>query len=57
MQAPISTLFSSQLTEPEKNITKIDADDDDDDDMVSFSDLQFNPEEEDIFDELIMSGK
>ncbi|CAI9293078.1 unnamed protein product [Lactuca saligna] len=51
MQEPITTLFSSQSTENSqpKNETN------DEDIMVSFADLQFNPREENIPDELIMS--
>ncbi|CAI9292929.1 unnamed protein product [Lactuca saligna] len=55
IQEPIATLFSSQSTEPEKTITEAEADDDDV--MVSFVELQFNLDEDDILDDLIMSGK
>ncbi|CAH1449341.1 unnamed protein product [Lactuca virosa] len=53
MQEPITTLFSSQVTRK-----SLPGDEDDDENvMVSFAELQFNPEENDIPDELIMSGK
>lgn len=53
MQEPITTLFSSQSTEAEKSVREDEADDDNV--MISFAELQFNPEENDIPDELIMS--
>ncbi|CAI9275729.1 unnamed protein product [Lactuca saligna] len=55
MQEPIATLFSSQSTDHEKTITEAEAYEDDV--LVSFFELQFNPDEEDIPDYLIMSGK
>ncbi|CAI9303783.1 unnamed protein product [Lactuca saligna] len=55
MQEPIATLFFSQLTNHEKNITEHEVNEDDA--MVSFAELQFNPDEEDILDNFIMSGK
>ncbi|CAH1454020.1 unnamed protein product [Lactuca virosa] len=54
MQEPIATLFSFQSTEPEKTIHAAEADDDDV--MVPFTELQFNPKEEDIPNEFISGG-
>lgn len=54
MHEPIATVFSSQSTKPEM----IHNDElGDDEIMVTFSDIQFDPEEENILDDLIMSGK
>lgn len=55
MHEPIATIFSSQSTEAEKVVH--DKELNDDDIMVSFVDLQFDPEEENIPYELIMPGK
>lgn len=55
MQEPIATLFSSQSTLVEKSIPEDEANDGDM--MVLFADMQFNPEEDDVPDEAIMSGK
>lgn len=52
-QDPITTLFSSQSTEKSLQGNKPD----DEDFMVSFADIQFILEEEDIPDDLIMSGE
>lgn len=53
MQEPITTLFSYQSTTKSPQGNK----GDDEDIMVSFADIQFNQEEEDIPDDLIMLGK
>ncbi|CAH1425495.1 unnamed protein product [Lactuca virosa] len=55
MQEPITILFSSQSTDAEKTIHEEEINDDDV--MVSFVDLEFNPNEDDVPDEAIMSGK
>lgn len=55
MQEPITTLFSSQSTEKSQPQPK--ADDDDDDVMVYFTELQFDREEDNIPDEMIMLGR
>ncbi|CAH1423667.1 unnamed protein product [Lactuca virosa] len=55
MQESIVALFSSQSIESEKTIPEDEVDVDYV--MVSFADLQFNPKEYDILDELIMSSK
>ncbi|CAI9293186.1 unnamed protein product [Lactuca saligna] len=52
MQEPITTLFSSQSTKKSNQ----EAGANNDDIMVSFVKIQFNPEEENIPDELIMSA-
>ncbi|CAH1449526.1 unnamed protein product [Lactuca virosa] len=55
MHEPITNLFSSQPTEAERMIH--DEEPNDDEIMVSFVDLQFNPGEENVPEDLIMSGK
>ncbi|CAI9286819.1 unnamed protein product [Lactuca saligna] len=55
MHEPIVIIFSSQYTEAEKVVHNVKPNDDDV--MVSFVDLQFDYEEENIPDDLIMSGK
>ncbi|CAI9303657.1 unnamed protein product [Lactuca saligna] len=53
MQEPIATLFSSQSIELKKTIHEAEAGDDDV--MVSFTNFQFTPKEEDIPNELIIN--
>ncbi|CAI9278260.1 unnamed protein product [Lactuca saligna] len=55
MQVPITTLFSSQSIDTDKIIHEEEANDDDL--MVSFADLEFNPNEDDVPNEAIMFGK
>ncbi|CAI9298410.1 unnamed protein product [Lactuca saligna] len=52
---PITTLFSSQSTDIEKVVHEEEPNDDDI--MVSFVNLQFDPNEENVPDNLIMSRK
>lgn len=44
MEKPITTSFSSQSTEPKKNVTKEETYDDDDDDdvMLSFAEIKLS---------------
>ncbi|CAI9296469.1 unnamed protein product [Lactuca saligna] len=49
MQEPITTLFSSQFTESKNSISEDEAYNNDM--MVSFVEMQFNPEEDDVLDE------
>ncbi|CAI9259821.1 unnamed protein product [Lactuca saligna] len=53
MNQPITSIFPSQSTEGDKSIP--DDSQDDDDFMVSFADIQFDPEEENIPDHILMS--
>lgn len=53
MQEPIATIFSYQSTEKSQHENETD----DEDVMVSFADLQFDLEVENIPDEMTMSGK
>ncbi|CAH1453692.1 unnamed protein product [Lactuca virosa] len=55
MHEPITTLFSYQSTEAERVVQEYEPNDDEI--MVSFSDLQFNLEEDNVPDKMIMSGK
>ncbi|CAH1432086.1 unnamed protein product [Lactuca virosa] len=55
IQEPITTIFSSHSPKAEKTIQEDEADDDNV--MVSFVELQFGHEEEDIPDDLFMSVK
>ncbi|CAH1412173.1 unnamed protein product [Lactuca virosa] len=55
MHQPITSLFSSQSTEGKKLVHE--EDQDDDDVMVSFAEIQFDPEEDNIPDHMLMSGK
>ncbi|CAH1448140.1 unnamed protein product [Lactuca virosa] len=55
MREPITTLFSSQSTKVERVVQEKEPNDDDI--MVSFYDLQFEPEEDNVPDNMIMSGK
>ena len=55
MHEPITALSSSQSTEAE--IAILDAKPNDDDVIVSFADLQFNPQEDNVPDDMIMPGK
>lgn len=52
---PITSLFPSQTTEGPTSIP--DNTIEDDDVCISFADLQFDPEDEDIPDHMLMSGK
>ncbi|CAI9259997.1 unnamed protein product [Lactuca saligna] len=54
MNQPITSLFSSQSTEWEKSIPE---DDQDADVMVSFVEIQFDPEDDNIPDHMLISGK
>ena len=47
--------FNPSINEAEKIVNEEEADDDDM--MVSFADMQFNPEEDDVPDDAINSGK
>lgn len=55
MQELITTLFSSQSTKSKKTIQEEETDDENV--MVSFAELQFNHDNEDIHDDLIILGK
>ncbi|CAI9272160.1 unnamed protein product [Lactuca saligna] len=55
MHEPITNLLSSQSTMVEKVVH--DEEPNDDDIMVSFADLQFDPKEENVPDNLIMSER
>ncbi|CAH1430022.1 unnamed protein product [Lactuca virosa] len=57
MNKPITSLLSSQSTEGEKIIPEEDHVDVDDDVMVSFAEIQFDPEEDNIPNHILMSGK
>lgn len=54
MHERITTLFSSQSTEAERVIQEDEPNDDEI--MVSFFDLQCDPEEDNVLDNMIMSG-
>lgn len=56
MQDPITTLFSSQSTDTDNTIHE-EEEENDDNVMVSFVDVEFNPNDDDVPDEAIMSGK
>lgn len=55
MHQPINLLFSSQSTEGEKTVPK--SEQDDDDVMVYFAKIQFDPEEDNIPNHMLMPGK
>ncbi|CAI9286228.1 unnamed protein product [Lactuca saligna] len=55
MNQPVTSLFSSQSTKGETSIPEDDHDADDV--MVSFIEIQFDPEEDNIPDQIHMSGK
>lgn len=55
MHEPITTLFSSQSTEP--NIFVHDEEPNDDEIMLSFADLQLDLEEDNVPDNILMFGK
>ena len=54
MQELITTLFSFQSIDVDQVVHE---EENDDDVMVAFSNLQFNPEEDDVPDNALMSGK
>ncbi|CAI9301956.1 unnamed protein product [Lactuca saligna] len=56
MHQPIPSLFSSQSNKRETNVPDY-AYDDDDNVMVSFAEIQFHPEEDNIPNHMLMSGK
>lgn len=55
MNQAITFLFSSQSTEGEKSVPK--EDHDKGDVMISFDDIQFDPEEDNIPNHMLMSAK
>ena len=55
MDEPIITLLSSQSTKGQKTVQEDEPNDDDL--MVSFAEIQFDPEEDNIPDNMLMPGK
>lgn len=55
MDQPITSLFPSQSSNGPKSTSEVEQDDDNY--MVSFGDLQLDPEEENIPDQMLMSRK